>query len=241
MKFKFACVVLMLAGVARGDMIVNSFDQYAPGQRLDAIDSWSAWNNVLADAATISNAFAYSGSNSLQIGGAYTDGVKLLSATTGSYTLTAQMYLPSGQTGQTYFIMMNRYVVNGNNDPAMWSVQLNFNLGAGRVTDDFRGGSVPIAFDRWVPITISIDLDANTLRQYYNGALIAQGSWTTGTSSVRQAQALDLFTHGGNTAYYDDITFAAVPAPGPLAMAASAMLLVWRRRPQTANVPSRGL
>lgn len=118
----------------------------------------------------------------------------------------------------------------------MWSGQLNFDLTAGVVRDDFRGGSVAIAFDEWALITMTIDLTNNTLSQYYNGALVASGAWKTSAGSALNIAALDLYTAGGNTALYDDISLSGpsdIPSPGSLAAMASVAAVLSVRRSRT--------
>ncbi|MFA6046176.1 MAG: hypothetical protein WC718_14425 [Phycisphaerales bacterium] len=223
-----------IASSARADFI-SSFDSYAPGQSLTATDNWKAWDNVFAYAGVVDSSFSYSGSNALRVGTAYTDAVRLTSgASSGSWTFSTQMYLASGQTGSTYVILMNTYADGGNNNSAMWSSQLNFDLSHGTVRDDFRGGSVAIAFNQWSNVTIDIDLDHNTIRQYYNGTLIASGTWTTGASSRREIAAVDLYTRGGNIAHYDDVSLASVPTPGVTTLAGLAGLVVVRARRREA-------
>jgi hypothetical protein len=128
---------------------------------------------------------------------------------------------------------MNTYQNNGAHASGMWSGQLNFDLGSGVVRDDYRGGSVAIAFDQWALITMSIDLTNNTLSQYYNGTLIASGAWKTAADSALNIAALDLFTEGGNTALYDDISLTGptdIPSPGALAAFASVAVVLSTRR-----------
>lgn len=230
------CAVISTVGASASATMISTFDSYTNGQALHNVDGWKGWNNVSSVAGLVSSTRAYSGTNSIAIGPGNTDAVNLVqAATSGTWNITAMQYIASGQTGLTYFILMNRYQDNGNSSSDYWSVQLKFDLSGGTVRDDFRGGSVAIQYNAWVPIQVQINLDANTVSQYYNGTLVASGSWRRGSGSLKAIQALDLYNNGSNTTYYDDVTVQPavspnVPAPGAIATTGLAMLLLAPRR-----------
>ncbi|MGH7244481.1 MAG: hypothetical protein ACREJD_13805 [Phycisphaerales bacterium] len=219
------------------------FEAYSPGQRLQGVDGWKGWDNVSSVAGLASSSVAFDSDRSLMVSGiaqSSTDAVHQFSgATSGSWSVSAMQYLGSGQGGSTYFILMNRYADGGNYDSAMWSTELRFDLGAGRVYDDFRGGSVAIATDEWAAIRVDINLTANTVKSYYNDILISDGSWTRGGSSSNALAAIDLYTGEHNVAYYDDVSVSngsdfnatRIPAQGALAtMAVAGLVMMPRRR-----------
>ena len=230
------CVVAAAVGGTARASFVSNFDSYASGQSLHNVDGWKGWDNVAGIAGTVSSTRAFSGTNALQVGPGQTDAVREISGvTSGVWNFTAMQYIASGQSGLTYVILMNRYLDGQNNSSDYWSVQLSFDVGAGTVNDDLRGGSTSLVYDAWVPIQIQINLDADTLSQYYNGTLIATGVWKRGAASVNALQAIDLYNNGGNAAYYDDVVVqlavsSNVPAPGILATTGLAMLLLVPRR-----------
>lgn len=238
--------LMVIAGVmtacagAHADFFAD-FESYGSNQKLSGVNGWKGWDNVSSYAGTVSNSVAYESSNSMKvtgIGGA-TDAVQQFAgATSGVWTVSAMQYLGSGQGGSTYFILMNKYSDGGNSNAQSWSTQLRFDLGSGRVYDDFRGGSVAIAMDEWASIRVDINLTANTVKHYYNDTLISSGSWTRGGASVKALAAIDLYSGDQNAAYYDDIavesaasmSVSRVPGPGALATAGLAGLLVMPRR-----------
>jgi|GEM_PF-6985147 len=229
-----ACVgAVVLADTAQAGYY-SSFDSFANGQQLSANGGWQGWDNVASAAGIVDSSLSFSGAHSMRVGDIYTDAVQQFSGvTSGVWTFATQQYIASGQTGSTYVILMNQYADGANNASDMWSSQLNFDLSAGIVRDDFRGGSVAIAFDQWSTVSISIDLASNIVSQYYNGSLIASGSWTTGATSALRVAALDLYTGGGNTAFYDNVALsnaAAIPAPGVLSLASLGLLLAGARQ-----------
>jgi len=209
-----AAVLLSLAGQASADF-VSSFDAFTADADLVGVDGWHGWDNVVSSSGVVSDDIAYEGENSLLIHG-YTDAVQVYSGVNaGSWTMEAKQYIASGQSGLSYYIIMNRYVPGSNGDSAAWSAQLKFNLASGVVNDDFRGGSLPIAFNQWSDLRFDIDLDANTVQTYYNGSLLSSGAWMRGPSSSRAIAAIDLYSGDNNFTYYDNISLSPdVPTPG---------------------------
>lgn len=221
------------AGVSQAAFF-SSFDTYANGQQLSAAGGWQGWDNVASVAGIVDSSISYTGGNSLRIGSGYTDAVQTYSGVnSGIWNFSTRQYISSGQTGSTYVILMNQYADGANSSSAMWSVQLNFDLANGVVRDDFRGGSVAIAFNQWSTVDIAINLASNTISQYYNGTLVASGTWTTAAGSALNVAAVDLYTAGGNTAFYDDVSLvsaAAIPTPGTFSLASLGLLLAGSRR-----------
>jgi hypothetical protein len=235
-KFCAACAIASMACAAAQAGMISHFDTYSSGQSLHNIDGWKGWNNVSSVAGIVSSSQAYSGTNSLAIAAGNTDAVKTLAnATSGVWNITAMQYIATGQSGSTYFILLNQYQDNANTNSVSWSVQMKFDLDRGTVRDDFRGGSVAIQYNTWVRIQVQVDLDANTVSQYYNRSLVASGAWKRGAASLNAIQAIDLYNSGNNTTYYDDVSVQQaalpnVPAPSAIAAAGLAMLFMAPRR-----------
>ena len=230
-----ATAIALCAGQA-GAAFMSQFDALPAGTEANGMNGWKGWNNVASDAGVISSDIAYEGPNSLLIAG-YTDAVQTFTgATAGQWSLSAKQYIPSGQTGLQYFIILNTYADNAMNNAGMWSTQLKFNLSSGKITDDFRSGSVNIAFNQWADLRVDIDLDANTVSHFYNDALVSTGSWTRNGVSALAIAAVDLYTANDNRAYYDNLSLVQVPAPttpGAIAIALAAVAIpVRRRRPR---------
>ncbi len=73
-----------------------------------------------------------------------------------------------------------------------------------------------------------IDLDTNTVDEYYDGVLFATHDWDDGNSGT--IQCVDLYGNGASSVYYDDIvlqtlieyqTAATGPSPARPMMGAS--------------------
>jgi hypothetical protein len=175
-------------------LFAEGFEAYEAGSDLHGVNNWEGWEGTAGAGAPVSAAMAYSGSNSVEIIGS-ADLVKVLDFTGGQITLTAMQYIPSGTTGDTFFILMNQYAPN----PLDWSPQTKFNLGAGTVNDD----GAAIVYDKWIELKYVIDLDNNTVDEYYNGEVIRSGQWDNDGHNT--LQAIDLYSAGASSVYYDDI------------------------------------
>ena len=187
--------VELLGNVA--PMYSETFESYAAGDNLEGVNGWSGWGGPAAS-ADVSDTYAYSGTNSVEItGGA--DLVQEFELSGGTFVLTAMMYIPSGTTGTTYFILMNQY--GAVND---WSTQTQYNMDTGAITP-WSGAqdAITIQYDQWVQIKCEVDLDNNTVVEYYNGVQIDTRVWDDGASGL--FGAIDLYGNGASSVYYDDI------------------------------------
>lgn len=190
--------IAMLAGTP----YVEDFESYAAGTDLHGVNDWEGWEGTAGAGAPVSDAQAVSGANSVDIIGT-ADLVKKLDITGGKITLSALQYIPAGGSGDTYFILMNQYAPN----PLDWSSQTKFNLGTGQIND----GQATIVADEWVELMYVIDLDNNTVEEYYNGAMFNSGQWDNDGHNT--LQAIDLYSAGASSVYYDDITIEVTLMP----------------------------
>ena len=198
-------VVVLLAiacvsSVASASLFVDDFEAYTAGSALHGQGGWKGWDNDPSGGAPASNAQANSGSISAAIGGT-ADLVHEFDCAGGILEFSAMQYIPDGTTGESFFILLNQYNDGG---PQDWSVQLNFNLGTGIVTSNFGGdATASIVYGQWVELKFDIDLDGNTIDEYYNGTLLSTHVWDdTGNDTFG---CIDLFANGASPVYYDDI------------------------------------
>ena len=185
----------------------DNFDSYAVGG-LAGNGAWVEWDSTGAFDGVVVDTPSLSGARSAEILPT-TDIVQEFSgATSGQWTMSAWCYIPAASTDLQYFILLNQYV-SGSLNPKNWSLCLEFNSNTGRVTDAAapRGPSLTIVPDQWVNVTVEIDLDLDETSIYYNGTLLLQKSWTEGSSGMGflEIAALDLFSDGGSSIYWDDI------------------------------------
>ncbi|HPY50871.1 MAG TPA: discoidin domain-containing protein [Sedimentisphaerales bacterium] len=216
-----ALLVLSAGAVASASVLDEGFESYVAGSAIHGQGGWKGWNNDAAAGASVSDAFAYGGSNSIAIAGA-SDLVHEFDVAGGVWVMTAMQYIPSGGTGTSWYILLNSYDDNANQD---WSVQTQFDLANGAITSSYTSDTGTIVYDEWVELRFLIDLDNNTVEEYYNGTLFTTHVWDDnvhGTIGV-----IDLFANGASVVYYDEIVLqtlaesqatasAPVPADGEI-------------------------
>jgi len=232
------CVLSALPAMAQWS---DNFDSYATGTQLVGQGGWKAWDNsATAGTSSLLGSPAFSTPNSVRIygvvGGAYSDVVHQYAGySSGVWRYSGKQYITGNSTGQSYFILLDKYVDGG---PDHWAIQTHFDLSAGTFAEEGSGSSTgmggTIIRDRWVDIAYDIDLTANSVKFYYNGANVFTKVWQDGTG-INQLQAVDLFSDNttlSGPVYYDDLKLAIVPEPSVLALGglAVAALTIFRRR-----------
>jgi MYXO-CTERM domain-containing protein len=217
---------LALASAAHGQWSDN-FDSYPAGS-INGLGGWQGWDNVPAAAGTVTPTVARSSPNSQAIVGV-NDSVHTYSVSSGQWSYRAWQFIPQDFTGLTDFILNSQY---NNGGPYQWAVQLGFDAATGLVTDDNGRTENSVSFVRgqWAEVRVDFDLTANTIAEYYNGALISSGSWTSNGYTALTFQAVDLFANTGSVVYYDDMSLTQVPAPAGAAVLGLGGLLAARRR-----------
>lgn len=181
----------------------DGFETYAPATALFNVGGWTGWDNTAGAAGTVDATRARTGANSILCGTAADAVHPNIGITRGKWRITAHQYIATGGlTNDVYFIVNNQYNHGG---PYLWTTEFQCDVTTGMVLDDFRPHTPqPIVFDRWVEFRIDVDLDANTAKWFYNGALLSQGTWTRAAADPRAIQNIDLFNNGG-TCNWDDI------------------------------------
>jgi hypothetical protein len=233
--FAVAC----FAATASAQVFSDGFDSYPVGPLEGNATSyglsWKGWGGGNTFISQVSTDFASSPSNSAKL--VYgcdtvaefdelTGGNPL---TTGQWVMTAEVYVPSNFDGRTYYIGLNLY-----DDPLatyQWSIQVAFDAtvpGSPSIACDCGINGVktaPIPVDTWVPCRWEIDLTADWVDFYYNGALVHGYIWTKGvfgsdTTGLLRFDAIDLYpefpSSNGSEIYVDNIVIGVggPTAPG---------------------------
>lgn len=187
----------------------DNFDSYATGSSLHGQGGWKGWFNDPAGTAYTSSAHALSTPNSVNISAAADLVHEYSGYTAGEWVYTAWQYIPTGFTGESYFILMNQY--NDAGTTLNWSVQVSFSSGTNLVENTgASGGTLPLIKDAWVQLRMEIDLTNDLCAFYYGGQLLYQGTWTgeVSGSGIDNIAAVDLFANGATPIYYDDLSLA---------------------------------
>ena len=203
-------VLLGMAGGTWASEFADGFEAYRADAGVHGQGGWKGWDNVAAADASVSDRVAHTGRNSIEIGGD-ADLVHEFDLSGGKWVLTAWQYIPSGATGESYFILLNTYADGG---PYDWSAQTEYDLTGGTIRSSDARETARIVYDQWVEIKFLIDLTANTFEEYYNGVQIASGEWDNDEHGT--LQALDLYADGSSAVYYDDIKIESATATPPV-------------------------
>jgi hypothetical protein len=210
--------------------VIDNFDGYVLGSSLHGQGGWHEWDGVLhAGVSKIEDnttGFARSG-KSLSVDSSsplYANTSDMVHEftgfTSGTCTVSAYTYAPTGVVDQWYFIVMSVYGVAG---PFNWGVQFQMDPLLGRWSVDagsFSTAQGPLLLNQWVEVRAQIDLSANLCTVFYNGAACAPPySWTGGVSGggggALNVAAVDFYHNAATTSpstsrtYWDDFRMAS--------------------------------
>jgi len=198
----------------------DDFDSYAAGSGIIGQGGWDGWAGNPGANATVVNNQSYSSPNSLAVSGA-ADVVQTWGGiNTGLWYSKVWTYVPSTQTGELWFIVLNTY--DGSCNPTTncnWSVQVALcrtgcsttGVNPGSVTnlggsDIPGGGSTALITNQWVEVIAEINLDANTYTVYYNGVPFdTQQYYDPAGTGTQRIQTYDLFSNGSSESYMDNV------------------------------------
>jgi hypothetical protein len=209
-----AATLLATVISAGAQAMSDGFESYPLGS-IQGQGGWAAWTGApVSYAGTVTNTFAASGAQSLQIVQG-NDTVQTFSGVaSGLWSLSLQQYVPASAGGTTWVILLNDYATAQD-----WAGQMTMNITAGTVgLAEEAAASLPLRKDAWVDIRFDIDPVARSFAAYYDNTLLATHVW----DGVAELRALDLYAdEGAGTAqvgpvYYDNV--ALVPEPATLSL-----------------------
>jgi hypothetical protein len=199
----------------------DDFEAYTTGEQVACQnpDDWTTWSNLPCDAtedAYVSDMYAYSGDNSVNI---VTDNDLVYNLaeyyTSGAYKVGMMVYVPSGNSA--YINVMSDF------DGAYeWGFEVYFNTD---LTGDVNGGGTGAASftytqDAWMMSELIVDLDADWAQYYLDGVMIHEWQWTVGAAgggAQLQLAAVDFFGDAATTSFYfDDFTLDLAGGSSPL-------------------------
>jgi hypothetical protein len=214
MRRKLSCVALVgvlatVSGVAEAQFFFDNFDSYTTGSTIAGQGGWETWGGNPGANTTVVTTHAYSPPNSLDISGPADIVHQFSGVNSGTWYAKIRTYVPSTQTGDLYFIILNRYdgacAAAGACD---WSVQIRMTATDGQVVSEGGSsnpgsGSLPLVMNAWMEIVVEIDFDLNTYTVFYNGTLLDSLPWSV-TGDINLA-AFNLFSNGSSESYIDDV------------------------------------
>jgi hypothetical protein len=183
----------------------DNFDSYATGSQLHGQGGWKGWNNNPAGSALVTDTVSLSAPNAMESAGASDMVHEYTGHTSGSWIFSAWQYIPSGFSGDMYFILLNTYTDGG---PDNWSTQVVFSSGSGLVSNTgASGGSLPLLMDQWVEIRMEINLDTDKQAFLYDNQTLYSGTWTGEVSGggALEIAAIELYANGSSPLYYDNL------------------------------------
>jgi PKD repeat protein len=199
----------------------ENFDSYDTGSALIGQGGWFPWDGIAVNTAYVRDDQSRSAPNSVEI--KWTDTVNWVDmvhtftdVNTGNWTFSAWLYVPSTMTGNSFCILMNKYV-NGTHNNQDWSLQLEFSASGGTIFDyNDVTKTLPIVKDAWALLQVDINFEADIQTIYYNGQFLESASWKNHvTQGGQQAlEAVDLYADSAySTAVYWDDLSVAPPVP----------------------------
>jgi len=189
-----------------GAVFCDNIDTYPVGALGPNAEWWSTWSGAEggAEDGLVSTDYAASGDNSVLIPeGGVTDVIlKLGDLSDGKYSLSWNMYVPSGKHG--YYNIQETEVPG-----VAWNAELYFGLatpGEGEVTVP-----VEVAFsypaDAWFTVEHIIDMDANTIDIIIDGTTVVSEVYGGNLGGV------DFYSIDANNRYYIDDVLLMPMAP----------------------------
>jgi hypothetical protein len=200
----------------------DDFESYAVGSGIAGQGSWDTWDGAAGVDSDVVDTYnsTVGGDRCIELTPA-DDVVRIFGGlTSGAFSFTSNVYIPSGQAGDYYFILMNTY--DGSGSGYDWSGQIHMSDATGVCNaDNISGGGgtfgdAPLVYDAWTEVRVDVDLDANLYQAYYNNVqIVTDGVWF-GAGGQQSMQCLDLYNAGGGQFYYDDVQVSCIGSCGCL-------------------------
>ena len=183
--------------------LLEDFDSLAVGTNMHDVDGWEGWYGDASAGARVTDAVAYSGTNSLEIVGNRDDLVSNWpEQTMGKWVLSVMQYCPSDKqtAGLMYFGILTAYDSAARTKGWIGEFIANFATGKAYYNWD-RAIQVDLVYDEWVELRLEVDLDAQVADFYYNNVFLA-----TATQAVPSLVGVNIFPEPSIEAvYFDDL------------------------------------
>ena len=187
----------------------DDFESYALGSSLHGQGGWRGWDDDPTWTAYVTDNESHSPDQSMDCAGDTDIIHEFDGITSGTWTFTDWIYVPSDMVGQSYFILLSDYE-DGMGQSNLWALQVHFDADLGNVVAEHDGDELPLITDEWVEMRVEIDLENDWFECYYGGELLQEKNWTatpnndfTGKLAI---DAVDIFANGATSVYHDDLT-----------------------------------
>ena len=200
--FLVAVALSSVPSVNLAQVFVEDFEAYEVGSDILGQGGWKGYDGQADSGAQISDAFAYSGSNSLEVVPG-TDLIHEYDIAGGKWIISMRQYIPSTSLGYSFLFLLNSYVDRDNTATDV-SLQTMLGLATGKIRIGREAvTSTLVVFDRWIELYFVIDLDENTFEVYYDHIAAGAGTWDDDNHGA--LAAINLSSNDGMLVYYDDI------------------------------------
>lgn len=197
----------------------ENWDSYSNGQDMHGVGGWKGWDNDSQWTAFVTNANSRSSPNSIDIKENADLVHEYTGLSSGTWTYTDWVYVPSDFVGQSYFILLSYYYDGGGQEGNKWALQVRFDSTTQEVVAEHDGEVLPLITDQWVELRVEIDLESDWFECYYDGDLLQEKAWTATPNNdftgVLNIGAVDLFANAATTVYHDDLTIEGEVAAEP--------------------------
>ncbi|HZG00659.1 MAG TPA: hypothetical protein VEY71_06635, partial [Chitinophagales bacterium] len=219
--FTFLIAFAAAASLAHAQTFSDDFESYAPGAFIaQSSTTWATWSGANGgglDDATVSNANAHSGTNSLKlastaVGGGPDDIVLPFGQvySTGTFTFNTWMFVDSGKNA--YMNYQASTTVG-----QIWSMDVNFE--ANGELKFSNGGvlllSVPYTQGAWFEFTMTSNLNNSTWAVLIDGVSVG-----TFQNPVFNIASINFYPIQNSSYYIDDVSFDHIPYTAPALNAA---------------------
>ena len=188
----------------------DDFEAYSAGTQLvvQNPNDWTTWSGPsgTAEDPFVSDAFAFSGTNSVVVVENNDFAKPLGQQTTGSWGMSFHAYIPNGKAG--YFNTLAGFTPN----PFNWGMEVYFDAGGlGRLRVGGNDITFAYPYDSWQFCEVIVDLDQDSAQFILDGELIGSWQWTDGAGGAGVPLQLDANNFFGATPndemYIDDYLF----------------------------------
>ena len=206
---------VMAFATAQTVVFSDNFDSYTAGVHLAQTNpAWTTWSAApgSAEDGVISNAQAASAPNSLLVSGSVDQVFPFGNYTTGHYTVSFNMYIPS--TGNGAYFNIQHVLLQ------QWSIECYFyNNGTGYLKVGGSNINVTYPSNDWFPVLMDVDMDQDQASLTINNVVVQ--TWPfhytadATTGGVNQLAGIDLYAgapSGSGTYYIDDFVVTELSA-----------------------------